>query len=234
VPITDAASEVQPARDAGSDKSLPDTGDAAKDAPSACLWQDATVPIGGSVSDGCNTCACMTNGVMACTARACINLDASKDMCGLSTAVSFGYDGGMVAYQDQYDLAPSSGLTITRNYVRGVTDGSAVRTCAPALPACGTTSVVSGSTIVADLAAADVQSAFALTTTPIFGVDQRPVDGAVWSITLASGGTILVGTPCPSPEMSSCRPIPAGVQKLSDDLKSLATAAVTQPACAGL
>jgi hypothetical protein len=233
-PAVDAASEGKPPVDAGNDKPLADAGDAAKDAPSACLWQDASVPIGGSVSDGCNTCACMTNGMMACTLRACPILDAGKDPCALPTAVAFGSSGGLVAYQDQYNLSPSTGLTVTRNYMRGLADGATVRTCAPKLPVCGAPAVVSVSTIVADLAAADVQAAFALTTTPIYGVDQRPVDGAIFSITLASGGTILVGAPCPSPVMNSCRPIPAGVQKLADDLKSLATAAAGQPACAGL
>lgn len=233
-PGVDAAGEARPPLDAVSDKPLPDAGDAAKDAPSACLWQDASVPIGGSVYDGCNTCSCTTGGLMACTMRACLNLDAGKDPCALPTTVAFGYSGGLVAYQDQYNLSPSTGLTVTRNYVRGLADGATVRACMPKLPACGAPSVVSVSTIVADLAVSDVQAAFALTTTPIYGVDQRPMDGAVWSITLASGGTILVGAPCPSPGMSSCRPIPAGVQKLADDLKSLAIAVASQPACAGL
>jgi hypothetical protein len=233
-PPTDAASEGKPPVDAANDKPSLDVGDAAKDAPSACLWQDASVPVGGSVYDGCNTCSCTSNGLMACTLRACPILDAGKDPCALPTAVAFGYDGGLVAYRDQYNLSPSTGLTVTRNYMRGLADGATVRTCVPKLPACGAPSVVSVSTIVADLAASDVQAAFALPATPIFGVDQRPMDGAVWSITLASGGTILVGAPCPSLVMNSCRPIPAGVQKLADDLKSLATAAAAQPACAGL
>jgi len=231
---TDGASEGKPLVDTGNDRPSPDAGDTTKDAPSACFWQDASVPVGGSSFDGCNTCTCTTNGLMACTLRACPILDAGKDPCALPTAVSFGSDGGLVAYQDQYNLNPSTGMTLTRNYMRGLADGATVRACAPKLPVCGAPAVVSVSTIVADLAAADVQAAFALTTTPIYGVDQRPVDGAIFSITLASGGTILVGAPCPSPVMNSCRPIPAGVQKLADDLKSLATAAAAQPACAGL
>ena len=70
-----------------------------------------------------------------------------------------------------------------------------------------------------DLAAKDVEVAFVLTSTPIFGVDQRPTDGAIWSITLASGGTAPIGAPCPLPIMNLRRPISAVVKKLADDLK---------------
>jgi beta-N-acetylhexosaminidase len=101
-----------------------------------------------------------------------------------------------------------------------------MHTCTPALPACGAPGVVSVSTIVQDLAAADVQAAFSLAAPPVYGVDERPEDGQVWSIVLAGAGAgagrIFVGGPCPSPIMDSYRPIPAGVQRLADDLKSLA------------
>jgi hypothetical protein len=94
--------------------------------------------------------------------------------------------------------------------------------------------VVSLSTIVSDLADADVQAAFALGTTPIYGVDERPVDGSIWSIALATGGSVMVGAPCASPTMNSCWPIPAGVQRLANDLQSLAAAMVAQTPCWGL
>ena len=225
-PLADVASEGKSLADAASDaKPAPEAGGSVKDAAVVCIWGDASVPAGQSVSDGCNTCACSDSGAMMCTARPCVIPDAGKDPCLLPTSV---------AYQDQYDLDASTGLTITRSYVRGIADGAALRSCSPALPACAAPSVVSLSTIVSDLAAADVQASFALTSTPLYGVDQRPVDGAVWSITLASGGSVLVGAPCASPTTSSCWPIPAGVQKLADDLKSLAAAGEADSACAGL
>jgi hypothetical protein len=150
--------------------------------------------------------------------------------CALSSALTFGYDGGMAFYRDQFALAASGQLTVARTYY-GATDGPAERSCSPALPACGASGAVSLSTIAQDLAAADVQAAFALTTSQVYGVDNRPVDGVVWSVTRASGGNVLVGNPCSSPASSSCRPIPAGIQRLADDLKSLATAATASPAC---
>jgi hypothetical protein len=235
--VPDAASDVKPPPDAASDtkpgtdgKFSPEAGDLAKDTGPTCV-----LPDGGPGQFDCYVCTCRGDQA-SCDFVGC-PADAGNALCTLPTAVTFGATGGMVAYEDQYKLAPASGLTITRNYNgrgSGSADGATVRSCAPTLPACGATSVVSLSTIVADLAAADVQAAFALGTTPIYGVDSRPVDGTIWSIALASGGSILVGSPCPSPTMSSCRPTPTGVQKLADDLQSLAMAMLAQNACSGL
>jgi hypothetical protein len=124
-------------------------------------------------------------------------------------------------------------MTVTRNYYSSM-DGPNVRTCSPALPACGASGVVSISTIAQDLNDVDVQFAFGLATSHVYGRDERPADGTVWSITRASGGNILVGTQCPSPYMNSCQSIPAGIQRLADDLRSLAYTAEALPACAGL
>ena len=235
-PVPDTAGDVKPPADAASDAKSgtdvmgsPDAGDAAKDTGLTCV-----LPDGGPGQFDCYVCTCRGDQAW-CDFVGCP--DAGNMLCTLPTAVTFGANGGMVMYEDQYKLDPTSGLTITRNYNgRGSSsvDGATVRSCTPTLPACGAPLVVSLSTIVADLAAADVQSAFALGTTPIYGVDERPVDGPIWSITLASGASILVGKPCASPTMSSCRPPPASVQKLADDLKSLASSMAAQSVCAGL
>ena len=205
------------------------------DAGSAgCTWQGSLIAVGQHVDagDGCNTCTCTVAG-MACTTRACFPVDAPTLVCSLTSALTFGSDGGKVFRQDSYTLDGAGHMTVTRYYY-GNTDGPNVRTCSPALPACGAAGVVSISTIAQDLGDADVQFAFKLTTSHVYGVDQRPVDGAVWSITRASGGNILVGGQCPSPVMNSCQWIPAGIQRLADDLRSLAFAAADSPACAGL
>ena len=207
---------------------IPDTGS------TGCTWQGNLIAVGQQVDagDGCNTCTCTVAG-MACTKRACFPVDAPTLVCSLTSSLTFGSNGGKVFYQDGYALDSAGHMTVTRNYF-GNTDGPNVRTCSPALPACGALGVVSISTIAQDLNDADVQFAFKLTTSHVYGVDQRPVDGTVWSITRASGGNILVGGPCPSPVMDSCQPIPAGIQRLADHLRSLAIAAAASPACAGL
>jgi hypothetical protein len=199
-----------------------------------CTWQGNLIAVGQQIDagDGCNACTCTVAG-MACTMRACPPIDSPMLVCSLTSALTFGSNGGKVFYQDGYALDSAGHMTVTRNYF-GNTDGPNVRSCSPALPACGALGVVSISTIAQDLDDADVQFAFTLTTSHVYGVDQRQVDGAVWSITRASGGNILVGGPCPSPVMNSCQPIPAGIQRLVDDIGRLASAAAASPACAGL
>jgi hypothetical protein len=160
--------------------------------------------------------------------------DAPSLVCSLPYALTFGSNGGKIAFQDGFRLDDAGNVTVTRHYYSS-TDGPTVRTCSPTLPACGASGAVSISTIAQDLTDPDVEFAFGLTTSHVYGVDNRPSDGAVWSITRASDlSNILVGSPCPSPDMNSCQPIPAGIQRLADDLRSLAFTAETSPACAGL
>jgi hypothetical protein len=212
----------------GSCMGIPDAGSA------GCNWQGKVIPVGQQVDagDGCNICECTVAGI-ACTARACFPPDAPTLVCSLPSALTFGSNGGKVSFQDSFALDTAGHMTVTRNYYSSM-DGPSVRTCSPALPACGSSGAIDVSTIAQDLTDADVQFAFGLSTSHVYGVDQRPSDGAVWSITRASGGNILVGTQCPSLYMNSCQPIPAGIQRLADDLRSLAFAAEALPACAGL
>ena len=207
------------------------------DAIGPCMSGTIAIPPGGSTSDGCNTCMCSEQGVLACTGRYCPP-DAAADAnasCILPTGLSFGNDGGMVLYSDKYSLDPKTGMSITRTYSgRSDVDGSPVRNCSPPLPACGASGVVSLANIIADLAASDVQAAFKSGTTPLYGVDSRPMDGTVYSVSLVSGGAILVGGVCSSSGSTGCVAIPAGVQRLVDDLRSLATAATATAECKGL
>jgi hypothetical protein len=229
-PPADAKPESKPGVDGQPSPDASNIGDASRDAAPACI-----LPDGGPGQFDCYVCTCMDNGQPLCSFVGCPDADNAR--CTLPTAVTFGATDGMVGYEDQYQLNPTSGLIITRTYNgRGPSpvDGATVRACAPALPDCGASSVVSLSTIVSDLADAEVQAAVARGTPAIYGVDQRPIDGSVWSIALASGGSILVGAPCASPAMSSCRPIPDGVQRLANDLQSLAAAMRVQVPCWGL
>jgi hypothetical protein len=205
--------------------------DAAKDLGPTCI-----LPDGAPGQLDCYLCTCMDDGQASCLYVGCPSADANP-LCSLAMTVTFGATGGMVTYEDQYTLNPTTGLTITRSYNgRGSSsvDGATVRSCTPRLPDCGSSSVVSVSTIAADLADPEVKAAFGLDTTPIYGVDQRPSDGSVWSIALLGAGSILVGAPCPAPELDWCRPIPAGVQRLATDLQSLAAAMILQAPCWGL
>ena len=108
--------------------------------------------------------------------------------------------------------------THSRIYVDGSTPGL---TCTVSMPTCYAGAEAVLTRLRDDLAAPDVTGAFALSTTPLFGQDMRPVDGTVFSIVRSDGHGILVGSPCPSAGAGSCTPIPASVQQLVDDLQYL-------------
>jgi hypothetical protein len=210
-------------------------------APVTCAYGGRTYQVGEAFkdTDDCNTCRCGSDGLVACTLMACLRdasvLDVAPASCSLPTSVLFGPDGGMLLYRDSYSLDPTAGLSITRTYsLRAEVDGSTERSCSLPLPVCGAAGVVSLANIVADLADPDVQAAFETGTTPFFGQDARPMDAPALSISLGSGGTILVGWACPSSGSSSCVTIPAGVQRLAADLQSVASAAIVTDACKGL
>jgi len=211
--------------------------------PQACVGSGHTYAIGETFKMDCNTCTCTVNGI-ACTAMACF-YDARPDqpsgpdiggICALSANLTFGHDGGNAIYWDSNRLTAST-FTITRDYSsRAGRDGAAIAMCSPSLPACGTADAVSVATINADLADPDVQGLWSLpqSPVPIFGTDSRPADGTVYSIALDDGRKVLVGGQCASPAMSSCRTIPAGLVRLTQDLQKLATAMLADPVCKGL
>jgi hypothetical protein len=211
--------------------------------PQGCVANGRTYAVGETFKVDCNTCTCTVNGI-ACTAMACL-YDARPDqpsgpdvalVCALSANLTFGHDGGNAIYWDSNRLTAST-FTITRNYSsRAGRDGAATAICSPSLPACGTADAVSVATINADLADPDVQGLWSLPQdpVPIFGTDSRPVDGTVYSIALDDGRQVLVGGQCDSPGMNSCRYIPAGLVRLTQDLGKLATAMLADPVCKGL
>ena len=196
-----------------------------------CSSNGRSYPVGASFpsSDGCNTCTCLVDGP-ACTAHGC-QADAAVMACALTPPLTFGFDGGMRLYSETAVLADV--LTLTRTY-RVAVDGGAVRSCVSPLPACQTAGQLDVGDIAADLISPDVTAAFALPDPAVFGVDPRAYDGALFAITNGTGKTIYVGDDCPSPAMSSCRPVPAGVKTLSMDLQALFTHARSSAACAGL
>ena len=160
----------------------------------------------------------------------------NRGSCALSANLTFGHDGGNAIYWDSNRLTAST-FTITRDYSsRAGRDGATTASCSPSLPACGTADAVTIATINTDLADPDVQGLWSLPQdpVPIFGTDSRPVDGTVYSIALDDGRKILVGGQCDSPGMNSCRYIPAGLVRLTQDLGKLATAMLADPVCKGL
>jgi hypothetical protein len=209
--------------------------------PRTCVSRGHTYAIGESFKDDCNTCTCSADGI-ACTAMACFHdagLDQSAGLdgggsCSLSANLVFGHDGGNAIYWDSNRLTAST-FTITRDYSTRAGRDAGNPTCSPSLPACGAADTVSVATINADLADPDVRTLWTLPQDPVplFGTDPRPVDGTVYAIAL-DGHQVLVGGQCASPTMNSCRYIPAGLVRLTQDLQKLATAMLADPVCKGL
>lgn len=210
------------------------------DAAQTCSYGGRDYLIGESFKIDCNTCNCSSSG-LACTATACLH-DAGSDLplsvdatatCALSANLTFGYDGGNAIYWDANRLTATT-FTITRNYsMLASADGATAATCSPSLPACGSSGAETIAAINVDLADPDVQSAWGLpqNSTPLYGTDPRPGDGAVYSIALDDGRKVLVGGQCASPIMSSCRYIPAGLVQLTQDLQKLASSMAADPVC---
>jgi len=197
-----------------------------------CTYGGRTYQPGASFpdKDGCNTCHCTNYGTVGCTDILCLEDAGAPMACTLDTTYEFGPNGGLVAYVVRASLMANGAFSYTRKDVRSdVTELPA--SCDPALPACGTTTAIDISDIAADLTDADVQAGFAAATPPIYGRDSRPVDGQVFEIKRATGGTLFVGDECPSPTLSSCRPIPAGVAKLAADLRGLIEQQIADPSC---
>lgn len=147
----------------------------------------------------------------------------------LAGTVHFGMVGGLVAVTDRYELTPPLGF-------RAVRVSSGVTTmCDTSVPGCNAADMVDVGEVNAALAARDVQAAFGTArggTMLVYGVDSRPVDGQVFSVSL-DGAEVIVGNPCRTGGMG-CLEIPVGLQRLVDVLTALRDQELLRPACAGL
>jgi hypothetical protein len=159
--------------------------------------------------------------------------DASVDVACtdcIDDTVSWGENGGLVIFHDESSLA--SCRTFLRLRTGTFPDGGTQMSCTTEIGACS-----AAPTSVADveraLANPDVVLAFAAGVTPVYGVDSRPVDGAVFRIT-RKGKSIDVGSPCGSGSGSGCVPIPPGVSALASVLQALDTQELAKSACDAL
>lgn len=137
----------------------------------------------------------------------------------LAASLSWGSDGGEVAFVDRSTLSSCHDYARTRTNSGSTTPSL---TCAQALRDCpgdavdadmaSTTSDVNGA-----LADADVQAALAKAPV-LYGSDPRPVDGAVFQV-MVGGKKIEVGGACGG--ASGCTEVPAGVAHLRDVLQEI-------------
>jgi hypothetical protein len=148
--------------------------------------------------------------------------------CDFSTSYDYGPIGGFVAWTSRSYLSPGNQYRHVRAPVRG--SGSTETSCAPAMPPCGAQDIITAYDIeVHDLTSADVRAALAEAPPPLFGYDQRPVDGSVFEFKTAKGSSFLVGSDCGT--MAGCRAIPPGIKQLRDRLVALDAQQLSDPAC---
>lgn len=151
----------------------------------------------------------------------------------LSTAVTFGLNGGKVAFTTRFTLTPPLAFSAERR--AGGPTGMVTAMCATTIPGCNTADMVDVGEVNAALAARDVQSALGFARgmpmmEVLYGYDPRPADGTVFEIN-ADGARLLVGAPCRAGMTTGCLNAPVGVQRLVDVLTALRDQELLRPAC---
>ncbi|MET0285979.1 MAG: hypothetical protein ABW352_15965 [Polyangiales bacterium] len=146
-------------------------------------------------------------------------LDAAATGCRLDQTYSFGYQGGLVAWTDRFELAQGY-LRKSRESTARFDAGNG--SCSVLLADCPG---------LADaFRDADVLAAYS-DSEEVLGNDPRIVDGSVLVIEREDGKKITIGNGCN--DAPSCTPIPAGVQALKGALTELIRARDAAPEDAG-
>jgi hypothetical protein len=180
--------------------------------------EDSTSPPADSGADGTADTSGTDTGVAAETSAE-TSTDAPLADVGcpkcLSTELSWGQDGGEVAWIDRSTLKGCD------DYHRART-GSTTLACDAKIPTCpgdvpDSDFVTGVADIESALSSADVQAALAKAPV-LYGTDSRPVDGQVFQV-LVGSKKIEVGGACGG--ASGCTEIPAGVAQLRDVLQRI-------------
>jgi hypothetical protein len=178
--------------------------------------------------DGCNQCMCAGDGV-GCTKKACLPDAGPAPACAVGAKLDYGAIGGLRIYTSRSYVGPGSQYRQERVY-RGSAPPIAPF-CEPPLPACASDGRTNPSTVQSALGDPEVQKALAAATPPLFGRDNRPVDGTVFEVKREGGGGLLIGNPCGDPSGTPCAEIPAGIEHLRTVLLALDEQQLATPAC---
>jgi hypothetical protein len=147
--------------------------------------------------------------------------DAGGDPGCLDRALSWGHDGGRVAYRDVHRLAPCRAFSIVRSTPGDPATG----------PSCENEVTADAAVTVddVDVALAHPHVAQAMADAAVlYGSDPRPFDGTVFRIEVGSA-IIDVGSDCSGG--SVCAAIPSGVAALRSTLQALADQQRALPDC---
>jgi hypothetical protein len=180
-----------------------------------------TAAASDSGTPGTDASSQVGDGGIASDALVDVNVPCTDCVTG---TLSWGDDGGRVAYQDESSLATCRAFQRKRLLN---TDGGSF-TCGTEIGACGAGPVAVGD-VESALGHPDVIAAFA-STTVVYGTDSRPVDGTVLRIT-RNGKSIDVGEACGASSAPACVEIPPGVAALVSTLRALDAQELAKPAC---
>ncbi|HEX3695028.1 MAG TPA: hypothetical protein VH374_06520 [Polyangia bacterium] len=150
-------------------------------------------------------------------APTCTGVEGRATVCNLGQTIAFNWNGGLVGFADSSSVAPPAAFTSHRDFFQPQPPPMPID-CAAAIPRCSADArVVTTSDVTKALAAPSVASAFAAPM-PLYGVDERPTDGAIFVVSRPDGKSIGIGGPCDA----SAGSLPCG-RPLTDDLRALST-----------
>ena len=198
----------------------------------ACTYNGVTYTVGSkftcSTAPTCDTnlCYCATPGQIVAMCQPGEPLP----VCGFDAVYTYGQTGGLVAYSDQVTLTPPASYVLTRT-VSSTGSTAAGGSCGPALPACDS-GPIDVNDIMQAIADPTVQLLISLSTMQptLVGLDERPVDGTVFSFKKSGTAGFLVGAPCNG--AANCTEIPAAVTNLQGYLQKLDAQQRQDPSCA--
>jgi hypothetical protein len=155
--------------------------------------------------------------------------DAST-LCRVTDTFTFGFVGGQVASSDESVLSPPSQYQHVRMHFRS--DGGTTM-CAP-VPDCQIMNSLGLVEVVAGLNNSDVREALAQPQPLVYGHDNRPVDGQIYSIMRADGHGLLVGSACTAGGVSCLRAIPGGIAAWVQAWQAFDSRMLARPECSAL
>lgn len=153
----------------------------------------------------------------------------AEPSCGLTTPITFGWEGGWPGATESFELIGDGVLVATRTTLDGT-----ITTCTTQIPPCDAadTAAMDIGDIASTLSRPEVRAALAEAAPPLYGHDSRPADGQVFVVSLPDGRGFVVGDPCGS--RTSCTPIPPVVGSLVTMLQNLIDQELARPECSAL
>lgn len=161
--------------------------------------------------------------------RLCSTSPTRENGCALPQPLTFGWEGGFVSSIETIQIEVPHTLTAIRRF--HLRADRADETCSAAFPICSRDArLVTTGDLVRALAHPSVQTAFE-TTLPVYGRDDRPVDGSLLVIRRQDGTSLGIGGACTPPDSLCSRSLKPGMADLAKLLARLRIQLFETPQC---